>query len=155
VLPLEEALKLAEEKERDLVCVSPQAIPPVCRILDYGKFRYELNKREKESKKRQHSFRLKEIKIRPRIDDHDYQVKLRRAIDFLERGWKLRLTMTFRGRELAHQELGNRTLERMISDLQEYGQAESGFRKLGRRLTLIMNPAPSRSGSKPADSPKE
>jgi len=141
ILPLDEALQIARKKERDLVCVSPQSIPPVCRILDYGKFKYELNKREKESRKRHHLFKLKEIKIRPRIDDHDYRVKLRRAIEFLERGCKLRLTLTFRGREMAHQELGHQTLERMIEDLKEYGSPEGSFRKMGRRLTLIVSPA--------------
>lgn len=145
-----EALQIAQAKEQDLVCVSPQSVPPVCRILDYGKFKYELNKREKESRKRQHLFKLKEIKIRPRIDNHDYQVKLRRAIEFLEKGCKLRLTLTYRGREMAHQEIGHQTLEKMIKDLKEYGTAEGGFRKLGRRLTLIISPA-HQDSSPPAD----
>ena len=134
-------MELAREKGRDLVCVAPQSIPPVCRILDYGKFKYEIGKKERETKKRQHSIlrKIKEIKLRPWIDEHDYQVKLRKAIDFLEKGYKLRLTLTFRGREMRHEELGNKILERIIADLGKYGSAEGSLKKLGRRLTLIMN----------------
>ncbi len=140
ILNLAEALSLARERELDLVCVSPQAIPPVCRILDYGKYKYELSKREKEGKKKQHLGRLKEIKLKARIEDHDYQVKLRKAVEFLSRGDKLRLTLTLRGREMLRQELGRNTLNRMIEDLKAYGLADGIPRTLGRRLTTMLTP---------------
>jgi translation initiation factor IF-3 len=143
-----EALSLARERGLDLVCVAPQSIPPVCRILDYGKYKYELSKREKESKKKQHLGRLKEIKLKARIEEHDYQVKLRKAVEFLGRGDKLKLTLTLRGREMIRQDLGRNTLNRMIEDLKDLGQAEGIPRAMGRRLTVLISPHASRpSGS--------
>ncbi len=142
-------MKLAKEKGRDLVCVAPQAIPPVCRILDYGKFRYELNKRDRDGKKKHHMSKLKEIKLKSRIEEHDYQVKLRKAIDFLSRGDKLRITLTFRGREMIRQEYGRKTLEKMLDDLKEYGAPESTSRLFGRRLIIVLSPTNTRSHSKP------
>lgn len=123
-----------------MVCVSPQSIPPVCRILDYGKYRYELSKREKEGKKKQHLGRLKEIKLKARIEEHDYQVKMRKAVEFLSRGDKLKLTMTLRGREMIRQDLGRNTLNRMIEDLKDLGQAEGTCRTMGRRMTILISP---------------
>jgi len=140
ILLISEALKLAEERGLDLVCVAPRSIPPVCRILDYGKYKYELNKRDRESKKQQYISRLKEIKLKARIGEHDYQVKLRKAIEFLERGDKLRLTLTFRGREMIRQDLGRQMLERMIEDLKEYGHLEGNSRMMGRRLAVVLCP---------------
>lgn len=140
---------MARERGLDLVCVAPQSIPPVCRILDYGKYKYELNKREKESKKKQHFGRLKEIKLKARIEEHDYQVKLRKAVEFLGRGDKLKLTLTLRGREMIRQDLGRNTLNRMIEDLKDYGQAEGFPRAMGRRLTVLLTPhSESRSRTK-------
>lgn len=120
--------------------VAPAAVPPVCRILDYGKYRYEISKREKEAKKKQHYSRMKEIKIRPNIDPHDYQVKLRKAVEFLSKGLKLRLTMMFRGREMAHQDFGKRTLNRLVEDLKQHGTLDGMEKMIGRRLTLVVNP---------------
>ncbi len=141
---MSEALNLAREKYLDLVCVSPQSIPPVCRILDYGKYKYELSKREKEGKKQAHAGRMKEIKLKPRIEEHDYQVKLRKAVEFLQRGDKLRLTLTFRGREMVRQDLGRHILDRMIDDLKEYGLLEGNSRMMGRRLTIVLSPLQAR-----------
>lgn len=140
VIPVAEALRLARERGRDLVEVAPTATPPVCRILDYGKYRYEISKREKEAKKKQHYSRMKEIKIRPNIDPHDYQVKLRKALEFLSKGLKLRLTMMFRGREMARQDLGKRTLIKLVEDLKNHGTMDGGEKMIGRRLTLVVNP---------------
>ncbi len=142
MLPLEEALALAQERKLDLVCVSPQSIPPVCRVLDFGKYKYETAKRERDSKKKAHTDRLKEIKIRPRIEDNDYAIKLKKSIDFLQKGFKLRLTLMFRGREMTHQEIGFATIGRLIEDLKEYGTLESDYRKMGRRVTCLINPRP-------------
>jgi len=128
--------------------VAPRSIPPVCRIMDYGKYKYEVAKRERDSKKKAHTDRLKEIKIRPRIDDHDYSVKLRKGIDFLKKGFKLRLTLMFRGREMAHQYIGYETLSRLIEDLKEYGTLESDYRRMGRRVTCLINPHPARTKDK-------
>lgn len=140
VIPIAEALRLARERGRDLVEVAPAAVPPVCRILDYGKYRYEISKREKEAKKKQHYSRMKEIKVRPNIDPHDYQVKLRKAVEFLSKGLKLRLTMMFRGREMAHQDFGKRTLNRLVEDLKDHGTLDGAEKMIGRRLTLVVNP---------------
>jgi len=150
IIPLEDALNLAKEQHRDLVCVAPQSTPPVCRIMDYGKFKYEISKRERDAKKKQHTDRMKEIKIRPRIDDNDYGVKLRKAVGFLQKGFKLRLTLMFRGREMAHQELGYQTLARLIEDLKEHGTLETDYRKMGRRVTCLINPSPAGKTSKKA-----
>lgn len=140
VIPIAEALRLARERGRDLVEVAPAAVPPVCRILDYGKYRYEISKREKEAKKKQHYSRMKEIKVRPNIDPHDYQVKLRKAVEFLSKGLKLRLTMMFRGREMVHQDFGKRTLNRLVEDLKDHGTLDGAEKMIGRRLTLVVNP---------------
>ncbi len=137
---MEEALRLAREKDLDLVCVAPKTIPPVCRILDYGKYKYELSKREKKTKAQQHIGKLKEVKLKARIEEHDYQVKLRKAIGFLSRGDKLRVTLTFRGREMIRQEHGRHILERMIVDLKEYGHVEGNARMMGRRLATVITP---------------
>lgn len=133
-------MNLSRERGLDLVCVSPQSIPPVCRILDYGKYKYELNKRDKESKKKQNLGRMKEIKLKARIEEHDYQVKMRKAIEFLSRGDKLKLTLTLRGREMIRQDLGRKTLSRMIEDLKDLGQADGSFRTMGRRITILVVP---------------
>jgi translation initiation factor IF-3 len=146
-----EALRLARERGRDLVEVAPTATPPVCRILDYGKYRYEISKREKEAKKKQHYSRMKEIKIRPNIDPHDYQVKLRKALEFLGKGLKLRLTMMFRGREMARQDLGKRTLIKLVEDLKNHGTMDGGEKMIGRRLTLVVNPGHAKA---PTPAPK-
>ena len=131
---------MAEEKELDLVEVAPNAKPPVCRIMDYGKYMYEQTKREKESHKRQHSGRLKEVRIRPRIEEHDYQVKLQQAIDFLGKRSKLKLSMFFRGREIVHLDLGIQLLKKFIDDLKDYGAVETPLKKLGKLLLVTLGP---------------
>lgn len=140
ILSLDEALKLAQEQDLDLVCVAPTSIPPVCRILDYGKYKYEMSKRERENKKQAHAGKLKEIKLKARIEEHDYQVKLRKAVMFLSRGDKLRIVLTFRGREMIRQNLGRQRMDRMIEDLKEYGHLEGSSRMMGRRLMVVLSP---------------
>ena len=136
---------MAQEQDLDLVCVAPKSIPPVCRILDYGKYKYELSKREKVNKKQAHVGKLKEIKLKARIEEHDYQVKLRKAIMFLSRGDKLRITLTFRGREMIRQDFGRRIMENMLEDLKEYGHLEGSSRMMGRRLIVVLSPPHSAS----------
>lgn len=141
VMPTEKALALAEEKQLDLVEVSPTARPPVCRIVDYGKFKYEASKRQRESKKKQHTVQVKEIKLRPKIGEHDFQFKKRHAIEFLESSDKVKFTVIFRGRELDHKELGAKLLTRMVEELQDIGAVERPAQFEGRLMTMYMGPA--------------
>ena len=140
ILGAREALALAQEKGLDLVEVSPTARPPVCRIMDYGKFKYEQSKRERKARKKQHVMHLKEVKLRPKIDDHDYDFKVEHARQFLEKRDKVKFTVTFRGREMAHQELGHQMLQKVIADLAEIASPESIPRSEGRTLVMIMLP---------------
>ncbi|MCZ6766417.1 MAG: translation initiation factor IF-3 [bacterium] len=140
VMPTEKALALAEEKALDLVEVSPTARPPVCRIVDYGKFKYEASKRLRESKKKQHTVQVKEIKLRPKIGEHDFQFKKRHAVEFLESSDKVKFTVIFRGRELDHKELGANLLQRMIKELQDIGVVERPAQFEGRLMTMYMGP---------------
>ena len=117
ILPVREALALAQEKSLDLVEVSPTARPPVCRIMDYGKFKYEQSKRERTARKKQHVQQLKEVKLRPKIDDHDFDFKIQHAREFLAARDKVKVTLTFRGREMAHPELGHQMMQRVIASL--------------------------------------
>jgi len=142
ILPTPEALALAEERGLDLVEVSPKARPPVCKIMDYGKYMYQLNKRAKEAKKRQHVTHLKEIKMRPKIEPHDYDFKTRHAREFLAEGDKVKCTVIFRGRELAHKELGRRLMERAIEDLSDVANVEVSIRSEGRSMTMVLSPKP-------------
>lgn len=135
-----EALRLARERGYDLVEVSPQTSPPVCRILDFNKFRYEEARREREAKKKHHVAKLKEVKFKPRIEAHDYQVKLARLKRFLTRGDQARVTMVYRGRELAHTELGRRILDRLVEDLKAISRIERPPSMDGRFLTMIIGP---------------
>lgn len=138
----------AREVGLDLVEVSPNADPPVCRILDYGKYIYDLNKKEKESKKKQHVMDVKEVKLGPHIDDHDFQTKLRQAEKFLLRGDKLKLSMYFRGREMAHVDRGKTVLSRFILDLEDYGEVEKNAGLEGNTITIFMMPKKGGSGKK-------
>ena len=140
VVPTAKALELAQEAELDLVEISPRAKPPVCKIIDYGKYRYEQTKKEKENKKAQHQVKLKEVKTKPNIDEHDLQTKLRRAKDFLEKGNKVRVTCTFRGREMAHPEIGRRVVDRFCEELKELSQIETPAKQMGRNLSLVLAP---------------
>lgn len=140
VMLLHEALGRAEVSGLDLVEISPTAEPPVCKIIDYGKFRYQITKKEKESKKSQHQVKVKEIKVKPNTDDHDLQVKMRHARDFIAKGNKVRLTCVFRGREMQHPEFGIRVVQKMIDDLSDVSTAESDARMLGRSLSVVLAP---------------
>lgn len=140
IVSLREALAMAEEAEVDLVEISPDAVPPVCKIMDYGKHQFELKKAKNEQKKKQHRVQIKEIKFRPGTDDGDYQVKLRNLMRFLEEGNKAKITLRYRGREMAHQEIGMEVLKRIEADLVEYGSVEQFPKMEGRQLIMVMGP---------------
>ena len=135
-----DALAKATEAGLDLVEISPNADPPVCKILDYGKYKYEEQKKKNEARKKQKIIEIKEIKLRPSIDDHDYDVKMRNMHKFIEEGDKVKVTMRFRGRELAHQELGMDVLMRVRGDLEEIAKVEQMPRMEGRQMTMVMSP---------------
>ncbi len=135
-----EALTMAAEAGLDLVEIAPNADPPVCKILDYGKFKYEEQKKKNEARKKQKIIEVKEIKLRPSIDDHDYEVKMRSMNKFIEEGDKVKVTMRFRGRELAHQELGMNVLMRVRDDLDEIAKVEQMPRMEGRQMTMVVSP---------------
>jgi translation initiation factor IF-3 len=140
VLPVREALTLAQSRGLDLVEVSPTARPPVCRIMDYGKFKYEQNRRARKAKKKQHQMQLKEIKLRPKIEEHDYTFKIQHARDFLRARDKVKLTVTFRGREIAHQEIGYKLIQKAIAELADVASVESPPRSEGRTLNAVLMP---------------
>ncbi|MCM8787236.1 MAG: translation initiation factor IF-3 [Candidatus Omnitrophica bacterium] len=140
IFPKEQALKKAADYDLDLVEVAPQANPPVCRIMDFSKFRYKQEKRERELKKQQRQAQLKEIRISPRIDPHDYQTKLRHIKEFLEKGHKVRIRIIFAGREITHKEISNRLIEKLILDIEGIGKVEKEPHFLGRSLILILAP---------------
>jgi translation initiation factor IF-3 len=134
------ALKLAEEAELDLVEIAPLAEPPVCRIMDIGKFRYAESKRQHEAKLKQKQIQIKEVKFRPSTDDGDYGIKLRNLVRFLEEGDKTKITLRFRGREIAHQNLGMKLMERLKVDLDEHGVVEQFPRMEGRQMVMVLSP---------------
>ncbi len=140
VVTLREGLTMAEEAGLDLVEVSPNADPPVCKILDFGKFKYEDQKKKNAARKKQKVIEVKEIKLRPNIDDHDYDVKMRSMIKFLEEGDKVKVTLRFRGRELAHQDLGMKVLEKVKEDLDALGKVEQIPKMEGRQMVMVIAP---------------
>jgi translation initiation factor IF-3 len=140
ILPIEEALALAQERDLDLVEVAPNERPPVCRIMDYGKFKYQQSKRSQEAKKRQKVIQIKEIKMRPKTEEHDYLFKMRHAHRFLEEGNKVKVTLLFRGREMDHIDLGQRMLDRIITDCKDVSTVEQHPRMEGQTLSLILAP---------------
>ena len=140
VVSLEKARELANQHDLDLVEVAPQANPPVCRIIDFSKFKYEQEKKEREAKKHQHQGRLKEIRLKPNIDDHDYQTKLKQAINFLKKKDKVKMGLFFRGRQMEHMDLGRKILDRFIADTQNDGQVEKQPILEGRVMFLIISP---------------
>ena len=144
VVSPEKALELSEEAGLDLVEISPNASPPVCKIMDYGKYKYEQQKRESEARKNQKIIEVKEIKFRPGTDIHDYEVKMRSVTKFLEKGDKVKITMRFRGREMAHQELGRELLERVAADIEDYGKIEYIPKMEGRQMTMMIGPSSSK-----------
>ena len=140
IVSLRDAFDAAADAELDLVEIAPQAEPPVCKILDYGKFRFEEQKKANEARKKQKVIELKEIKLRPNIDDNDYDVKMRAATRFLEEGDKVKLTMRFRGREMAHQDLGMNVLIRVRDQLQDIAKVEQMPRVEGRMMVMVIAP---------------
>ncbi|STX40933.1 translation initiation factor IF-3 [Legionella donaldsonii] len=140
VVSTREALRAAEEGGYDLVEISPTANPPVCRIMDYGKFLFELNKKQTEAKKKQKQFQVKELKFRPTTEEGDYQVKLRNLVRFLNHGDKVKITLRFRGREMAHQEIGMKLMERLQQDTAEYAVIEQHAKREGRQLLMVLAP---------------
>jgi translation initiation factor IF-3 len=141
VVKLNEALRLAEEEDTDLVEIAPNADPPVVRVMDFGKFKYQEAKRQHEAKLKQKVIQVKEVKFRPGTDDGDYGVKLRNLIRFLEDGDKTKITLRFRGREMAHQEIGAKMLDRLKADLEPYGQVEQFPKMEGRQMVMVLAPA--------------
>ena len=135
-----EALQKAQEAELDLVEIVPNAKPPVCRIMDYGKYLFEENKKRNKAKKKQKQVQLKEVKFRPGTDEGDYQVKLRNLIRFLEEGDKAKVSLRFRGREMAHQDLGRQLLKRIETDLSDYGSVEQRPKMEGRQMVMVLGP---------------
>ena len=140
IVPVQEALKTAEENELDLVEIVPTSKPPVCRVMDYGKHLFEENKKKNAAKKKQKQFQIKEVKFRPGTDEGDYKVKLRNAIRFLEQGDKVKVTLRFRGREMAHQELGTQMLKRIEEDLSELSTVEQYPKMEGRQMIMVLGP---------------
>ncbi len=140
VLSPKEAREIAEEKDLDLVLVSDKADPPVCKIMDYGKFKYEKEKKEREAKKKQHNADLKEVKMRYKIEEHDYQVCVNRAERFLKSGDKVKATVNFRGREIQHTDLAERLLRRMAGDLTELAEVQQYPKKEGRNMIMLLGP---------------
>ena len=143
IIALDDARERAEAKGLDLVEVAPDARPPVCKLMDYGKFKYEQQRAAREAKKKQHVVQVKEVKFRPGIEDHDYDFKTRHARRFLEEGNKVKLTMMFRGRQMAHPELGLEVLERVTEDLAELAKIESRPSMEGRTMSMVLAPAKS------------
>lgn len=140
IVSVKEALRLAEESGLDLVEISPTAKPPVCRIMDYGKFLFEVNKRQAEARKKQKQIQVKEIKFRPTTEEGDYQVKLRNLIRFLNHGDKVKITLKFRGREVAHQDIGMKLMARLQEDTVEYAVLEQHAKREGRQLLMVLAP---------------
>jgi translation initiation factor IF-3 len=139
-IPISEALAIAQEAGLDLVEISPNATPPVCKLLDFGKYKFQEQKKQAEARKKQKVVEVKEIKFRPMIDDHDYDVKMRAMQRFFEEGDKVKVTLRFRGREMAHQELGARLLERVKGDTEKLAKVEMDARFEGRQMIMILAP---------------
>jgi translation initiation factor IF-3 len=140
IMPTQEALQFAEEQGFDLVEVAPNERPPVCRIMDYGKYKYQRSKRIKQQKSKQKVILVKEIKLRPKTEEHDYQFKLQHIKRFLHDGHKAKVTVIFRGREMAHTELGRRVLDRIVVDLEEVASVDQMPKQEGRNMTLLLSP---------------
>lgn len=140
VVSLSEALALAEETGLDLVEVSPNADPPVCKILDYGKYKYEQQKKAAEARKKQKTVDVKEVKIRPTTEEHDYNVKMKNARRFLEAGDKVKVSMRFRGREMAHQDVGMEVMKRLYEDVKDLGKLELAPKMEGRQMLMVIAP---------------
>jgi translation initiation factor IF-3 len=155
VLPLNEALNLARQQGVDLVEISPTAMPPVCRLVQIGKFRYEQAKKEKESRKHQHASTVKEIQLSPRIDPHDLGIKLMHAIDFLCEDMKVKIALKFRGREMAHTEFGFEVIKKFLSQIEPYGHPDFQPKLNGRNIVVMITPLPRNKRAKNPHQPEE
>ena len=142
VLAINKAIELAKKEGVDLVEVASKAKPPVCRLIDYGKYRYEQSKKKKENKKAQSANKIKEVQLRPNIDPHDLEVKRHRAVDFLCQEMKVRIILRYRGREMAHQEIGMQLIRKFVDGLEIFGHADGYPKKMGRRVSVLINPLP-------------
>jgi translation initiation factor IF-3 len=142
IVPFREALRIAEERGLDLVEVAAQAKPPVCRIMDFGKYKYEMSKRDKEARKKQRVISIKEVKLRPGIEEHDFQVKMRNALRFLSDGDKVKVTLIFRGREIIHPEIGEKLLKRLAAEVEHVALVERLPKLEGRNMIMILAPRP-------------
>lgn len=140
IMPTAKAQEIANQHELDLVEVAASANPPVCRIIDYSKFKYDQEKKEREAKKHQHQTRLKEIRLKPNIDEHDYQTKLKQALGFLQRKDKVKVNLFFRGRQMEHLDLGRKVLDRFITDTANFGQVEKEPSLEGKIMSLVIGP---------------
>ncbi len=152
IMLTKDALRLAEEQHLDLVEVAPKAKPPVCRIMDFGKYRYEQQKREKEAKKKQKVITIKEVKLRPNIEQHDFDVKVKNALRFVEEGNKVKVTIMFRGREMSHQELGRDVLHRVGEQLKDVVSIERDVKLEGKNMIMILAPKVSKAKQKGGES---
>lgn len=157
IVSIAQAMQLAEEKELDLVEIAPTAKPPVCKLMDFGKFKYREAKKAHEAKQKQKNIQVKEVKFRPGTDEGDYKIKMRNLIKFLEDGDKAKVTLRFRGREMAHQEFGQRLLQRVRDDLEAYGVVEQWPKMEGRQLIMVIAPKKvvTKKDEKPASSAGE
>ncbi|WP_088243515.1 translation initiation factor IF-3 [Calothrix rhizosoleniae] len=140
IMAPQEALQIAEERELDLVLLSDKADPPVCRIMDYGKYKFEQEKKAREARKKQHTADVKEVKMRYKIDDHDYKVRVKQAVRFLKDGDKVKATVMFRGREIQHSDLAHKLLKRMAADLEEVGEVQQAPKREGRNMMILISP---------------
>ncbi|RKY31049.1 MAG: translation initiation factor IF-3 [Candidatus Omnitrophota bacterium] len=140
IMPIQKALEAANQYELDLVEVAPSATPPVCRIVDYSKFKYDQEKKEREAKKHQRQFRIKEIRLKPNIDEHDLEIKVKHAIAFLKKKEKVKVSLFFRGRQMEHVDLGRKVLDRFILDIQNDGQVERNPAMEGRIMSCVVGP---------------
>jgi len=150
VLPTREALMKARELGLDLVEVAPTSRPPVCRIMDFGRYKYEQAKKTKEARKKQHQVKVKEIKMRPKIETHDYDFKKKHIVEFLEAGEKVKVTLQFRGREMAHTDLGRKVLDKLAQELEELAKVESAPKQEGRFMVMMLSPISTKKSPKPA-----
>ncbi len=149
VISIHEALAMAEEAGLDLVEIVPGSVPPVCKIINYGKFRYDQTKREKESKKSRHVIKVKEVKIKPNIDPHDLEIKLRHAREFISKGNKVKITCTFRGREMLHAEIGEKLIKKICEDFEDVATPEVPPKMLGRILSVVLAPGGKKKAANP------
>ena len=140
IVPIREALSRAEDAGLDLIEISPQAVPPVCKILDYGKYKYEVQKRKNEAKKNQKVVEIKELKLRPMIDTHDYEVKVKQAKKFLKEGNKVKFTMRYKGRELSANDMGKAVLDRLLEDLEGLCKLDSAPKLEGKQMMMLVSP---------------